>query len=154
LLPAHFPMREPRVSALGRMGRVCVQDQNGPSSTPVGTVKLGKDPVPHPDDIAINERTLEVRFSGPENHDEKAQWDQMLARKAEFKKKCDELRGQLRRDSQYAASIEQDIAQSDYIYRLIDQTIPDDNTRRQPDSTSRSGGGEKFDKSLKRPTMK
>jgi hypothetical protein len=112
------------------------------------------DPVPHPDDIAINERTLEVRFNGPESHDEKAQWDQMLARKAEYKEECDQLRAQLRRKPKYAAWMEQDLAQSDYIYRLIDQTVPDELTRRQPGFDIQEWRRRKFDRSLKRPTRK
>jgi hypothetical protein len=112
------------------------------------------DPVPHPDDIVINEKTLEVRFNGPESHDEKAHWDLMLARKAEFKEERDELKTQLKRNPKRAAFLESEIAHADYIYRLIDQTIPDEVTRRQPGFDIREWRRRKFDKTLKRPAAK
>jgi hypothetical protein len=112
------------------------------------------DPVPHPDDIVIDEKTLEVRFNGPESHDEKAYWDKMLARKAEFKEERDELKAQLKRKPKYAAIIESEIAHADYIYRLIDQTIPDEATRRQPGFDIREWRRRKSDKSFKPPRIK
>jgi hypothetical protein len=112
------------------------------------------DPVPHPDDIVIDEKTLEVRFNGPESHDEKAYWDKMLARKAEFKEERDELKAQLKRQPKHAAFLESEIAHADYIYRLIDQTIPDEATRRQPGFDIREWRRRKFDKTLKRPRIK
>jgi len=43
------------------------------------------EPVPHPDEIVIDEATMEVRHNGLENYDEKAEWDQMLERKEGWK---------------------------------------------------------------------
>jgi hypothetical protein len=112
------------------------------------------DPIPHPDEIAIDEKTLEVRFNGPQSHDEKAHWDMMLARKAEFKEERDELRNELRRGTAHAAHMELEMEQADFVYRLIDQTIPDEKTRRQPGFDVLDWRRRKYDPTLKRPTSK
>jgi hypothetical protein len=114
------------------------------------------EPMPHPDEILIDERTLEVRPNGPESHDEKAQWDEMLLRKAQFKEQLDDLRAdlKLKRNAKYAEFIQDEIAHSDYISRLIDQTVPDERTRREPGFDIRKWRERKQDKTLKRPTFK
>lgn len=114
--------------------------------------------MPHPDEILIDERTLEVRMNGPESHDEKAQWDQMLLRKAQFKEELDELRAELKskrkRSPDYAKFIEDEIAYADYIYRIIDQTVPDEKTRREPGFDITKWRASKLDKTLKRPKVR
>ena len=112
------------------------------------------EPVPHPDEIVIDEETLIVRYNGPQTHDEKARWDEMLARKAAFKKERDELRAELREEPEHARMLEDDLAFVDWTYRLIDQTVPDEATRRKPGFDIRAWRKRKFDPTLKRPTFK
>lgn len=50
--------------------------------------------------------------------------------------------------------LEQELAYADYVYRLIDQTVPDEATRREPGFDIRAWRRRKFDPTLKRPTFK
>jgi hypothetical protein len=77
----------------------------------------------------------------------------MLARRDEFKKERDDLRAEVARDPQLAASIDHEIAYADYLFRLIDQSLPDEATRRQPGFDIRDWRQRKFDRTLKRPKV-
>jgi hypothetical protein len=112
------------------------------------------EPVPHPDEIAIDERSLRVTYNGPESHDEKARWDQMLERKAEAKRAIDEYRKQLRRKSKYSEFIQQEIDSETYIFKLLDRAVPDEETRRQPGFDIQKWRRAKNATPLVRPTYK
>ena len=109
------------------------------------------EPVPHPDEIVIDENTLEVRHNGPQNHDEKAQWDQMLAGKEGWKLELRESKADREKHPELAHVYDDEIAHADYIVRLIDQTVPDEKTRRQPGFDLKEWRRRKFDPTLKRP---
>jgi hypothetical protein len=112
------------------------------------------DPVPHPDEIVIDENSMEVRHNGPKNHDEKAKWDRMLTRKADFKDERDALRSELAEGPEYPQFVEDELAHADYLYRLFDQTIPDEKTRREPGFDITKWRERKFDPTLKRPKLR
>lgn len=109
------------------------------------------EPVPHPDEVIIDENTLLVRHNGPENHDQKAEWDQMLERKVEWKEDLKEAKAAQERHPSLAHIYDKEIAQADYIIRLIDQTIPDEKTRRAPGFDLIEWRRRTFDPTLKRP---
>lgn len=97
--------------------------------------RLGKprpEPVPHPDEVVIDEQTLQVRYNGPSTHDEKARWDQLLERKREFQEERDYLRAKLKRPSKLSDFYEDELKHADHIVQLIENTIPDEKTRRAP----------------------
>lgn len=109
------------------------------------------DPVPHPDDISIDQQTLEVRVNGPESHDQKAEWDRLLARKQAFAEELKDWKRDIEADPELAELAQVEIAYADYVYRSIDQTIPDEATRRRPGFDLDEWRRKKFDKTLKPP---
>lgn len=109
------------------------------------------EPVPHPDEVIIDENTLLVRHNGPENHDQKAEWDQMLERKEVWKEDLKDTQAARDLNPALAYVYDKEIAQADYIIRLIDQTIPDEKTRRAPGFDLMEWRRRKFDPTLKRP---
>ena len=53
------------------------------------------DPLPHPDHIKIDMKRGTARIIGPATKEEKARWDDMLARKADFEDEIRDLREML-----------------------------------------------------------
>jgi len=112
------------------------------------------EPVPHPDEIMIDERTLVVKYNGPESHDEKAVWDEMLKRKADFKEEMDLLRVELKRRPKHAEFLEDDLAHANYIFSMLDQTFPEIEVRRRPGFNLEKWRESKRDKPLVRPKVR
>ncbi len=112
------------------------------------------EPVPHPDEIIIDEDSLEVRHNGPKNQEEKVSWDLTLARKADFKKERDDLKKELAKGAKYPKSVKDELARADYFYRLFDQTVPDEKTRRAPGFDIKKWRERKFEPTLKPPKFR
>lgn len=110
------------------------------------------EPVPHPDEIAIDEKTLEISYNGPSTVDEKRRWDEMLARKADFDEEVRELKAELKTGPSHRQFIEDEIAHGEYISKLIGQTVPDKKTRRRPEFDLREWRRRKFNPTLKPPS--
>ena len=85
------------------------------------------DPVPHPDDIEIDMRTGEVVIKGPMTKEDKARWDWLRERKAEFEQELAELRQLLCDEPDYEPrdQVEHDIAEDEKILAMIRRVIPD-----------------------------
>ena len=101
--------------------------------------KLGvqlPDPIPHPDDIIIDIRTGEVRFTGPMTKEDKTKWDRLWDRVEE----CDEAIAictndlKLREYKPYRRHIEKEIAYEKRIRDIIVDGIGEPK-RRGPKST-------------------
>ena len=101
--------------------------------------KLGvqlPDPIPHPDDIIIDMKTGEVRFTGPMTKEDKAKLDRMWDRV----EACDEAIAiytndlKLRENKPYRQSIEKEIAYEKRIRAIIVDGIGEPR-RRGPKST-------------------
>ncbi len=101
--------------------------------------KLGvqlPDPIPHPDDVIIDMKTGEVRFTGPMTKEDKAKWDRMWDRV----EACDEAIAvytndlKLRENKPYRQSIEDEIAYEKRIRAIIVDGIGEPR-RRVPKST-------------------
>lgn len=90
------------------------------------------EPVPHPDEIVLDTNTLEVRFNGPKSPDDKAQWDDLLARKAKALEEVAYYKNKLRRPSKYKAFYEAEIVHEQRLADLVDAFIPSETIRRQP----------------------
>ena len=88
------------------------------------------EPVPHPDEIDFDARTGEIIFNGPQNDREKAQWDELLARKAEAVDAIAHYRRELKRSKPEKELLEGEIEAEQRIVRMIDCAIPDEKTRR------------------------
>jgi hypothetical protein len=88
---------------------------------------IAPDPLPHPDDIVIDMRTGAVRVKGPMTKEEKAEWDWICGRKAEFQAELTELQQMLRDDPdhEHRGLIEDDIAHAKRILEIIRDAIPD-----------------------------
>lgn len=110
------------------------------------------EPVPHPDEIVVDEKTLLIRYNGPESHDEKAEWDKLLQRRDEFREELKELKAAVERSPEDADVYRDDIVYVDYVVRLISQTIPDEQTRREPGFDLRRWRERRRDPTLTRPT--
>ena len=109
--------------------------------------------VPHPDEIVVDEDTLRIRYNGPASHDEKAEWDKLLQRRDAFREELEELKAEVARSPEDAHVYEDDIKYVDHFVRMVDQMIPDENTRREPGFDLRSWREQRCDPTLRRPTF-
>jgi Family of unknown function (DUF5681) len=57
----------------------------------------GREPLPHPDDIVIDNKTGRVIIKGPANKEEKTRWDELYARVEECDRTIVELTAELKR---------------------------------------------------------
>jgi hypothetical protein len=89
-------------------------------------------PVPHPDEIVLDMKTMDVKFNGPVTDDDKARWDMMLQRKADALEEIALCRQKLKRPSKYKAIYEAEIADEQRYVDLVDTVIPDEKLRRRP----------------------
>ena len=87
----------------------------------------GPEPLPHPDHIEIDMREGRVLIKGPMTREEKAHWDWMRDRKAEFEEEIAQLRQDLEdeRNHPHRTMIEADIAQSEKVLAIIRNVIGD-----------------------------
>ena len=85
------------------------------------------EPIPHPDDIEIDLRTGEVVIKGPMTKEQKARWDWLRERKAEFEQELAELRQLLRDEPDYEhrEQAEADIAEDEKILAMFRRVLPD-----------------------------
>ena len=93
------------------------------------------EPVPHPHEIRLNMRTTEVIYNGPETPDEKAKWDKLLARREAALSEIAESR-RLKKRKAWADmqdTLDGEIASEQRIANLVEDIIPDEKTRREPD---------------------
>lgn len=93
------------------------------------------EPVPHPHEMRLNSRTLTVTYNGPETPDDKATWDKMVARRQAALKEIAESR-KLRKRKAWADLqhiLDGEIASEQRIADIIEDLIPDEETRREPD---------------------
>lgn len=79
------------------------------------------DPLPHPDHIRIDVRRGTARVVGPSTKEEKAFWDDCMARKAEFEAEIEELKDMLadEADPKMRKILEQDLAQAKTIVGFL-----------------------------------
>lgn len=93
------------------------------------------EPVPHPHEIRLNMRTTEVTYNGPETPDDKAKWDKLVARREAALSEIAESR-KLKKRKAWADMqeiLDGEIASEQRIADLIEDIIPDEKTRREPD---------------------
>ena len=93
------------------------------------------EPVPHPHEIRLNTRTLEVTYNGPETPDDKAKWDKLAARRQEAIAEIAESR-KLKKRKAWANMqhiLDNEIASEQRIANIIEDLVPDEKTRREPD---------------------
>ena len=84
------------------------------------------DPVPHPDDIAVDARTLGIRFNGPVDEGEKAIWDLWKARKSEAEAEILALQALAITSPEFA----EEIPNQQFTVDFVARTFPDEETRR------------------------
>ncbi len=89
-------------------------------------------PVPHPDDIVLNPHNMSVQVNGPMSEDEKAEWDQLLARRQQALEEVAEYKRLLKRPGKYSHFYEEDMAHEQRLADMIGGVIPDEATRRRP----------------------
>jgi hypothetical protein len=93
------------------------------------------DPVPHPDDILIDTRARTVKFNGPVDEHQKAQWDADVLRKAVFEDEIKGLKKEAKRhadDLAYVARLEEYIEREQTIVDEIGALYPSETVRRVP----------------------
>lgn len=93
------------------------------------------EPVPHPHEIRLNSHTLEVTYNGPETPDDKAKWDKLLARRQAALSEIAESQ-KLKKRKAWADMqeiLDGEIASEQRIADVIEDIIPDEKTRREPD---------------------
>ena len=93
------------------------------------------EPVPHPHEIRLNMRTTEVTYNGPETPDDKAKWNKLVARRAEALSEIAESRKLKKRKAwtDMQEMLDREIASEQRIADLVEDIIPDEKTRREPD---------------------
>lgn len=87
----------------------------------------GPEPLPHPDHIKIDMRQGQVVIKGPMTREEKAHWDWMHDRKAEFEAELAALRHELDDDPDHPHRdmIEADIAHTEKVLAIVGNFIGD-----------------------------
>jgi hypothetical protein len=90
------------------------------------------DIVPHPDEIILDTRDMEVRINGPEDEHHKAQWDEQLARRQTALAEIEDLKKRAARSKKHRKFYEDDIAHEQWLADLIGSLFPDEKTRRAP----------------------
>lgn len=89
-------------------------------------------PVPHPDEIVFDSQSGEVLFNGPKDEMEKAEWDKLLAEKADAEEEIARVSNILKRSKKNREYYERLIASSTRIRDSIAAMVPDEETRRVP----------------------
>lgn len=90
------------------------------------------EPVPHPDEVCIDLKTLAVTYNGPQTKDEKANWDQMLQLRAEMLEEVKDCQTRLKRRSKHSGFYQEEMERAQRMANAIGAVIPDEKTRRQP----------------------
>jgi Family of unknown function (DUF5681) len=90
------------------------------------------EPVPHPDDIVLDNQTMGVRFNGPVSFDEKRQWDEAESRRDEALEEVAESRALLKSDPKNVAFHQANLASELKIIESINMFIPTEAVRRRP----------------------
>lgn len=93
------------------------------------------EPVPHPHEIRLNSRTMEVTYNGPETPDDKAKWDKLVARRQAALTEIAEIK-RLRKRKAWADMqdiLDNETALEERIANTVEDVIPDEKTRREPD---------------------
>jgi hypothetical protein len=85
------------------------------------------DPIPHPDHVRVDFRSGTVRFAGPMSKEEKAEWDEILARREILREGITGLTEALEteEDPDERADIEWHIRQGEEALARIAQVMPD-----------------------------
>jgi Family of unknown function (DUF5681) len=84
---------------------------------------VGRDPIPHPDDVVINVKTGEVHITGPVTKQEKVKWDRLRNRKHECLVGICELK-ELQKEMPNDKFIQSEIEFEQRIYEMISKVIP------------------------------
>ena len=90
------------------------------------------EPIPHPDDLALDFNAMDVKFNGPMSSEEKAKWDHMLAFKAANLQEIAECRELMKTDKENRAEYEEEIRYAQNMIDIVDGVMPDEETRRAP----------------------
>ena len=90
------------------------------------------EPVPHPDEISVDMKTLLVTYNGPETQDEKERWDKMLQLRADMLEEVEDCRIRLKRRSKHSEFFQAEMERAQRKADAIGAVIPDEKTRRQP----------------------
>ena len=90
------------------------------------------EPVPHPDDIVLDDQTMGVRFNGPVSFDEKRQWDDAESRRAEALEEVAESRALMKSDPKNIGFHRANLASELKIIESINMRIPTKAVRRRP----------------------
>lgn len=90
------------------------------------------EPVPHPDEVCVDMKTLLVTYNGPQTKDEKQNWDQMLQLRADVLEEAEECRKRLKRRSRHSEFYQQELERCQRLADAIGAVIPDEKARRQP----------------------
>ena len=90
------------------------------------------DPVPHPSDIVLDMKRVEVRFNGPLTQEEKAKWDRLLRARQDHLEEARLLEAEMTAAEAPCKLLEEDIAHARYIADMLGGIIPDERTRRMP----------------------
>jgi Family of unknown function (DUF5681) len=88
--------------------------------------------LPHPDDIVIDERTLDFTFNGPQTPDELAKWKNGQAYAADLKRQQDELMAEAARNPRRRAEIESALPGLNTLRLALEHAYPDERVRRRP----------------------
>lgn len=93
------------------------------------------EPVPHPHEMRVDHRTLQVKYNGPETPDEKERWDKLLSRREEALAEVARLKNDLKKKGwqDLRHVLEDEIERETRLADTISAVIPDQKTRREPD---------------------
>ena len=90
------------------------------------------EPIPHPDDVVLNDCTLQVRFNGPIDLQQKAKWDDIASKRQGFLEEVEYLKSLPHSSPEEKAVIDEDLAHNKHMCDLLRAIAPDERTRRAP----------------------
>jgi hypothetical protein len=90
------------------------------------------DPVPHPHDMKLDDRKFRVIFNGPQTEDEKAKWDELLARREAALEEVAQYRRLASRKSKYRDFYLEEMEREQRLADVIGSVMPPPEIRRKP----------------------
>lgn len=89
-------------------------------------------PVPHPDDVVLDQVNRRIIYNGPHNEAEKAYWDRKREHRDDLEWENDDFQSYARKDGRGIGHLWNTIELNKAIIKVIDGIYPDPKTRRAP----------------------
>lgn len=93
--------------------------------------QLSKVPAPHPDDIVIDYRTMNIRYNGPENPQQERGWKQVIEQAEGYAAEAERLTAMAKRSRTLKAELEDEAAWNAKMGAMLTAYFPSEEVRRR-----------------------